>query len=80
MLQLVLLELLSILKSSPSSKVPTALIKVVLLEKLCNIPPDESRQGTTITLHSGEHYCLPELRVAMLPCLYAQKKTIIRTK
>lgn len=61
MLQLVLLELLSILKSSPSPKVPTALIKVVQLEKLCNIPLDEGRQGTTITLHSGEHLCLPEL-------------------
>lgn len=70
MLQRVLFELLSILKSSPSSKVPTALIKVVQLEKLCNIPLDESRQGTTITLHSGEHLRLPELGLAMLPCLY----------
>lgn len=69
MLQLVLLELLSILKSYPSPKVPTALIKVVQLEKLCNIPLDEGRQGTTITLHSGEHLCLPELCVPVLSCL-----------
>lgn len=60
MLQLVLLELLSILKS-PSLKVPSALIKAVQLGKLCNIPLDDSRQGTTITLHSGERLCLPEL-------------------
>lgn len=69
MLQLVLLELLSILKSYPSPKVPTALIKVVQLEKLCNIPLDEGRQGTTITLHSGEHLCLAELCVPVLSCL-----------
>lgn len=56
MLQLVLRELLSILKS-PSLKVPTALIKVVQLEKLCNIPPAGGRQGTTITLHSGVCFC-----------------------
>lgn len=58
MLQLVRLELLSVLKSPPSPKVPTALIKVVQLETLCNIPPDEGRQGTTITLFSGEHLML----------------------
>lgn len=59
-LQLVLLELLSILKS-PSLKVPTAFIKAIQLEKLCNIPLDEGRQGTTITLHSGERLFLPKL-------------------
>lgn len=56
MLQVVLRELLSILKS-PSLKVPTALIKVAQLEKLCNIPPAGGRQGTTITLHSGVRCC-----------------------
>lgn len=65
-----LLELLSILKSSPSPKVPTALIKVVQLEQLCNMPLDEGRQGTTIILHSGERLCLPELCAAVLPRLY----------
>lgn len=78
MLQLVL-ELLSILKSSSSPKVPTALIKVVQLETLCNIPLDEGRQGTTITLYSGEHLCLPELCVAVALSIYmnmsAQKTT-----
>lgn len=70
MLQLVLLELFSVLKSPPSpQKVPTALIKVVHSEELCNIPLDEGRQGTTITLHSGEYLYLPELYVAVLPCL-----------
>lgn len=58
--QLALLELLSILKS-PSLKVPTALIKGVQLGKLCNIPLDDGRQGTTITLHSRERLCMPEL-------------------
>ena len=74
MLQLVLLELLSILKSSPSLKVPTALIKVVQLEKLCNIPLDEGRQGTTITSRSGERLCLPDLCAAVLLCLYSNMK------
>lgn len=55
MLQLVLLELLSILNSSTHPKVPTALIKAVQLEKLCYIPLDEGRQGTAVTLHSGGH-------------------------
>lgn len=43
-------ELLSILKSA-SLKVPTALIKVVQSETICNIPRDGGRQRTSITPH-----------------------------
>lgn len=55
MLQLVLLELLSILKSSTYPKVPTALIKAAQSEKRSYIPLDEGRQGAAVTLHSGGH-------------------------
>lgn len=43
-------ELLSVFKSA-SLKVPTALIKVVQSETICNIPRDGGRQRTSITPH-----------------------------
>ncbi len=75
MLQLVLLKLLSILKS-PSQKVPSALIKVVQLEKLSKIPLDEGRQGTTTTLYSAG-LCTG---LALPLYLNTKVKTIRRTK
>lgn len=62
-------ELLSILKSA-SLKVPTALIKVVQSETICNIPHDGSRQVTTITPHFLRVFKLT--RVPPLPrCIFS---------
>lgn len=69
MLHLVLPELLSILKFYQSPKVPPAIIKEVQLEKLCNIPLDEGRQGTIITLLSEEHVCQISCSTVLF-CLY----------
>lgn len=58
-------ELLSILKSA-FSKVPTALIKVLQSEMICNIPDDGSGQRTTITPHFLR--VLKLARVSQLSC------------